>query len=201
MHLLKAEEILRIHDAVLERFGGLKSQPMTPDAGLSKAQALSFCDDLQHSLRLEQRVSVRSLSDPLHRSCSRFCRRKQTHGAQRRRTPIKTRRIRNQGLRKSSSAVGGTGARPNQVGRNRRTPANRYDRLREVHGRPRTLRSIRHTGIQENFPANAAAPSLFRCRNNRLSLAVNDRICSLSLYEYIGFCLCVCSGIVAGRPS
>ena len=40
MHLLKAEEILRIHDAVLERFGGLKSQPMTPDAGLSKAQAL-----------------------------------------------------------------------------------------------------------------------------------------------------------------
>lgn len=40
MHLLKAEEILRIHDAVLERFGGLKSQPMTPDAELSKAQAL-----------------------------------------------------------------------------------------------------------------------------------------------------------------
>lgn len=40
MHLLKAEEILRIHDAVLERFGGLKSQPMTPDAGLSQAQAL-----------------------------------------------------------------------------------------------------------------------------------------------------------------
>lgn len=40
MHLLKAEEILRIHDAVLERFGGLKSQPMTPDTGLSKAQAL-----------------------------------------------------------------------------------------------------------------------------------------------------------------
>lgn len=40
MHLLKAEEILRIHDAVLEQFGGLKSQPMTPDAGLSKAQAL-----------------------------------------------------------------------------------------------------------------------------------------------------------------
>lgn len=40
MHLLKAEEILRIHDAVLERFGGLKSQPMAPDAELSKAQAL-----------------------------------------------------------------------------------------------------------------------------------------------------------------
>ena len=40
MHLLKAEEILRIHDAVLERFGGLNSQPMTPDAELSKAQAL-----------------------------------------------------------------------------------------------------------------------------------------------------------------
>lgn len=40
MHLLKAEEILRIHDAVLERFGGLNSQPMTPDAEFSKAQAL-----------------------------------------------------------------------------------------------------------------------------------------------------------------
>ena len=40
MHLLKAEEILRIHDAVLERFGGLNSQPMAPDAEFSKAQAL-----------------------------------------------------------------------------------------------------------------------------------------------------------------
>ena len=39
---LEAEirEILRIHDAVLDRFGGLNSQPMTPDAEFSKAQAL-----------------------------------------------------------------------------------------------------------------------------------------------------------------
>lgn len=30
MHLLKPEEILRIHDAVIERFGGLKTSPICP---------------------------------------------------------------------------------------------------------------------------------------------------------------------------
>lgn len=40
MHLLKPEEILRIHDAVIERFGGLKTSSMAPEESLSKAEAL-----------------------------------------------------------------------------------------------------------------------------------------------------------------
>ena len=31
MHLLKPKEIIRIHDAVIERFGGLKTSPMAPE--------------------------------------------------------------------------------------------------------------------------------------------------------------------------
>ena len=152
MHLLKAEEILRIHDAVLERFGGLKSQPMTPDAGLSKAQALVG--------RIRSAMTYNTAYDWNNVFlCAAFL----THCIARahafadgnKRTALNA-----AGL--LLKRAGGTGARPNQVRRNRRTPANRNDRLREVHGRPRTLRSIRHTGIQENFPANAAAPSRFR---------------------------------------
>lgn len=40
MHLLKPKEIIRIHDAVIERFGGLKTSSMAPEEVLSKAEAL-----------------------------------------------------------------------------------------------------------------------------------------------------------------
>ena len=42
MHLLKPKEILRIHDAVIERFGGLKTSPRKffPKPKLSSAASV-----------------------------------------------------------------------------------------------------------------------------------------------------------------